>query len=135
MRKDLAYPKTEAIASVLTKIGVDPNTRMAAFGQDIEYTSCRLVELDQYVALYEEPTTSIYEKRVLGCYFLECLNDHIQVKQTIHPLQNRIFTLLFSDQEIHATEIAYWTNTSHSKNEADWWAVTKEILNWINTKR
>ena len=100
MREDLKYPRFDAVKSVLIKIGVDPSTRYGVLDQDYESTTCKVEELEQYIDLYEKEDTSIFEKRVLGCYFLECLNEYYQVNDICHPMQNRAIELLHSDIEI-----------------------------------
>ena len=133
MRDDLKYPDIDAVKSVLTKIGVDLSTRNLDC-QDYEYTTCKLEELDDYVSLYNQSSTSIYEKRVLGCYFLECLNEYVQINYKEHPLQNVAFKFLYSDADIHKTELEYWTDTE-GRNEQEWWPITKYLLNWQNTNK
>ncbi len=132
MREDLKFPRIDAIDSVLIKIGVDPSTRYNKHAQDHEYTTCKIDELEQYINLYEKKDTSIYEKRVLGCYFLECLNEYFQYNDIGHPMKNRAFELLHSDIEIHESELKYWTDV-FDPNEENWWPITKEIINWRNT--
>ena len=132
MREDLLYPRSDAVKSILTKLGVDLKSRDLSC-QDIEYTSCKLEELEDYIDLYTKQSTSVYEKRVLGCYFLECLNEHISINNQEHPIQNKAFSLLFADINIHEAELDYWSNTSESENEKDWWFITKPILNWKQT--
>ncbi len=127
MREDLVYASTDAVKSILVKLGIDPKSRDLSC-QDIEYTSCKLEELEDYIELYAKQNTSIYEKRVLGCYFLECLNEHISINKQEHLAQNKVFELLFSDIDIHETEVDYWSNTAENENEKDWWFVTKPLL-------
>ena len=132
MKEDLKYPQNEAIHSVLRKIGVDPEHRCPYLCQDEEYTSCRVEELEKYFELYEQSDTSVYEKRVLGCYFMECLNELTEDSGLNHPLKNRIFKLMHRDLEIHESELEYWSNTE-DPNPDHWWPITKEILSWKNT--
>ncbi len=132
MREDLKYPSSDAINSVLIKIGIDPSTRFDKYDQDIEYTSCKLEELDKYFNLYTKDDTTFYEKRVLGCYFLECLNEYFENENKCHFLQNKIFEILYSDIEIHESELEYWIDVSDPK-EDNWWPITKELLTWKNT--
>ena len=40
--------------------------------------------------------------------------------------------LLHRDEDIHETEIEYWTNTEEP-NEENWWPITNYILRWKNT--
>jgi len=131
MREDLKYPDIEAVKSILVKIGVDPMSRDLNC-QDFEYTTCELQELDAYIKLYEERETSIYEKRVLGCYFLECLNEHVSIHNEAHPSQQIAFGLLHSDKDIHKSELAYWKNTK-GRTEDEWWPITKYLNEWKNT--
>jgi len=117
MREDLKYPSIDAVKSVLIKSGVDLSTRDLDC-QDYEYTTCKLEELEKYIDLYKQDETSIFEKRVLGCYFLECLNEHVQINNKEQPLQNIAFKFLYSDIDIHESELAYWTETV-GRNEQD----------------
>ena len=132
MRSDLKYPTLKAVYSVLEKLGVDPGTRYSEQDQDYEYTTCVLEELEQYIDLYTQPETTDEEKRLLGCYFLECLNEHIGNYGEKHIMQNFAFELLNSDIEIHETEWEYWSTTPDS-NEENWWHITKHIREWKNT--
>ncbi|MCK5855190.1 MAG: hypothetical protein KAG56_08205, partial [Sulfurovaceae bacterium] len=134
VRDDLKYSSTKAIKSILIKLGIDPDTR-DLLGQDEEYTSCKLEELEDYVDLYIKNDTSIFEKRVLGCYFLDCLNEYIVINNQEHSIQNKAFTLLFSDIYIHKEELDYWSDTSDRENEEDWWYITKSILKWKEQKK
>ena len=128
-KKDLKYPSKKSVQEILTKLGIDPKLR-DMHCQDIEYTSCKMEELEEYIDLYIQRDTSIYEKRVLGCYFLECLNEYIAINKQEHPRQNEALKLLFSDIPIHKTELDYWSDTSKRENKEDWWYITKPILNW-----
>ena len=133
MREDLTYPRADAIRSVLQKIGVQPSTRFDCLSQDAEYTTCMLDELEQYIELYEKSDTTIYEKRVLGCYFLESLNEYFQLNGSPHPKQEHAFRLLHYDKEVYGAELEYWTDTS-DPIEDNWWPITKEILTWRATQ-
>lgn len=130
MREKLKYPSKEAVQSVLTKIGVDPSSRIDSSDQDIEYTTCKTHELERYIVLYTQEDTTIYEKRVLGCYFLECLNEYIQEHGKPHPQQDQAISLLLSDLQIHETEISYWSDTS-DLDEENWWPIAKTLAHWL----
>ena len=132
MRSDLKYPTLKAVDSVLSKLGIDPKSRYSEQDQDYEYTTCVLDELERYIDLYAQPETTDEEKRLLGCYFLECLNEHIGSYGQKHKKQNFVFELLNNDIEIHETELEYWSSTPDS-NEENWWYITKYILEWKNT--
>ena len=92
MQEDLKYPNIEAVKTVLSKIGVNPETRDLDC-QDYEYTTCLLEELPNYIDLYQDIDTSVLEKRVLGCYFLECLNQFIVINDKVHPKQDLVLEL------------------------------------------
>ena len=128
MQEDLKYPNIEAVKTVLSKIGVDPKTRRLDC-QDYEYTTCLLEELPKYINLYEDNETSKYEKRVLGCYFLECLNEFVSINNNEHPLQEMAFRLLHKDIEIHEGELAYFGKTE-GLTEAERWPIAKYLLSW-----
>ena len=72
---NLLYPTDEDIVSVLKKLQINPADRIHGEDQDLEYTTCRLEELAQYIALYDDTATDDGEKVVLGCYFMECFNE------------------------------------------------------------
>ncbi len=132
MREDLKYPNFEAAKSVLSKLGVNSELRLNQNDQDFEYTSCLLGELSEYIKLYREPQTTDHEKKVLGCYFMQCLNDHIQEHKSEHPLQAAAFNLMFSAPEIHQHEINYWSNIENSNRENSW-HIAKYLVNRKNT--
>jgi len=131
MRESLKYPSFSAAESVLTKIGVDPSTRFDKFDQDFEYTSCEVGELDKYLDLYVSPETTDEEKRLLGCFILQCLNDYIEEYDKEHEKQSYSVELLFNDMDIHETELEYWS-TTHSDDENDWWYITKYLIDKKN---
>jgi len=107
MNNDLKYPSLDAVTSVLQKIGVDPTTRDLNC-QDVEYTSCLLAELPLYYELYIQQSTTEKEKRVLGCYILQCLEDHLNENGSEHLLQEEAVKTLYRDKHIHSTELDYW---------------------------
>ena len=129
MLDELRYPQVDAMKSVLTKLGIDISCRFDEYDQDYEYTTCRVEELDAYLKLYEEKDTTPEEKRLLGCYFLECLNDHVANEATAHSGQDEAFTILHRDIAIHQSELEYWTETSKLSDDLSW-PITKEILAW-----
>ncbi|WP_444994750.1 hypothetical protein [Aliikangiella sp. IMCC44359] len=130
---DLKYPSLDAVKSVLTKIGVDISSRDLDC-QDYEYTTCKLSELEKYIALYQKNDTSIHEKRVLGCYMMEGLNDYVAKESIPHPLQEQVFEFLHADYHIHQTEIEYRLEID-DLSEDEWWPITKYILEWQSTSK
>ncbi len=129
MTNDLKYPTITATISILEKIGVNPSTRFDEYDQDYEYTSCRLEELEEYLVLYEKKDTSDQEKRVLGCFLLECNNEYIWLNNSTHFTFDKVMNLLHNDINIHENELAYWSNTEDS-NEENWWGIARFILDW-----
>lgn len=132
MNSDLDYPKMSAAEHIFRKLGIDPKTRFHADDQDFEYTSCRMEELRLYFDLYMKKDTSDLEKRVLGCFFLEGLNDFVSLNSKKHPLQDQILEMLHKDIGIHKTELDYRAVTD-DPNEEHWWPVRKYILEWQRT--
>lgn len=128
MREDLKHPDLGAVKSVLTKIGVDPESRNLNC-QDYEYTTCSLKEFPQYLELYSNAETSMVEKRVLGCYLLECLNEYVSKNEKEHPQQREAFALLYSDIEIHRSELAYFGKTA-GLTEEERPPIAKYLLSW-----
>ena len=125
------YPELEAAKSVLAKIGADPSTRIDEDDQDFEYTSCDYSELEAYVALYLEGTTSGAEKRVLGCFLLQSLDDYLLSHGAIHANQEDIFSMLFSDLHIHKAELEYWSQSSESPVQE--WAIARYLRDWCDS--
>ncbi|MEL6441941.1 MAG: hypothetical protein AAFQ80_22170 [Cyanobacteria bacterium J06621_8] len=121
---NLKYPTMEAAASVLAKIGIDPSTRFDYLDQDFEYTSCRLEELDKYIALYRKEDTSDKEKRLLGCYFTECLDEYLLNNDEPHPKQNEALEIMYADQAIHQIELEYRKGAA---SDPDHWEIAKYI--------
>ena len=127
MNINLKYPSIEAVKSDLLKLNIDPASRDLDC-QDYEYTTCKLDEIDKYINLYKN--TTVYEKRLLGCYFLECLNEYVSSNGKEHSLQVEAFKLLHADIDIHETEIEYWSNTEGNKDER--WPICEYLLKWVN---
>ena len=105
-----------AIVRVLLKIGANPGERLDSFDQDPEYTACRVEELPAYFDLYVHGVTDPSERAVLCCFLMQGLND-LCAQGIIHPLQPAIFDALLDAGEIHASELAYWTDTSDPDSE------------------
>jgi hypothetical protein len=116
----------DTIRRVLTKVGVDPATRIRAHDQDLEYTSCRPEELPAYFRLYQDQSTDPDEKAVLCCFMFECLNDFC-ADGTVHPLQHAIFDALIDAGDAHAAEVAYWSESDDPDPE-NWWPITEPFL-------
>ena len=131
-REDFKYPRLDAANKILERLGVDPSTRIDEQDQDFEYTSCIVEETEQYLDLYKQESISEAEKRVLGCFLFECLNEYVHSNDKEHKLFKEIMYLLYSDEHIHKTEIEYWTNTE-DPDEENWWPITSYILRWKNT--
>lgn len=127
---DLKFPQLNAAKSVLTKIGVGWESRIDEFDQDFEYSSCRSEELESYIDLYCQQETSIEEKRILGCYMMECLNDHLTKIGTHHEIQGKAFKMLFNDEEVHRQEIQYRLELEDGIEEHGW-PIRDELLKWL----
>jgi hypothetical protein len=115
-----------AISSVLTRLGIDPRERIAEHDQDPEYTSCRAAEVDDYYNLFQSNDLDGNERQVLCCFLLEGLNELIQIGSS-HPLRPVILRALFDTREVHASELAYWMDTS-DPDEQNWWPITRPLL-------
>jgi hypothetical protein len=114
--------------NVLRKLGKNPDERIGPFDQDWEYTSCRVEELADYLALYLQSTTTEGEKRILGCFMIDCLDVQLGVGKE-HPLQNIILEQLFKDREVHRKELDYRMDTS-DPDPAHWWCITTTLLQY-----
>ena len=132
LREDIEYPRMEAAASVFRKLGVDSSTRFDEQDQDFQYSACRVEETELYLNLYRQENTTKSEKRVLGCFLFECLNEYIVENAKEHKVFEEAMELLHRDKYIHETEIEYWTNTMEA-DEENWWPITSYILRWKNT--
>lgn len=118
-------PKS-AIGAVLQRLGIDPTDRFDEFDQDAEYTACRVEELDAYYLLYRANNLSVDERRVLGCFMLQCLNDGIELGAA-QEFQKDIIAALFADAELHGEELAYWMNVS-DRDPENWWPLAKAMF-------
>lgn len=126
MKEDLKYPEIEAAKSVLMKIGIDPVSRISGIDQDFEYTSCEVAEIDKYLELYCSHNVSDKEKRVLGCFLLQSLNDYIGKYGETHPKQEAAIDNLFKDIEINGSEIEYWRDEV-DVDQDNWWYITEYL--------
>ena len=128
-KSNLKYPSIDAARSILRKIGIDDSSRIDDGDQDFEYTSCLVEELESYINLYGQTETSSEEKRVLGCYFMECLNDYISEHGEAHALQSKAFEILFNEKSIHSEEIEYRLE-NQDEIEEHCWPIRKELIKW-----
>jgi len=127
MRDELKYPSLEAVNSILKKLGVNPSSRYDDQDQDYEYTTCRLEELDDYIEIYTLSESTDTEKRLLGCYLLQSLEDYIAKYNKTHEKQDYVLDLLYSDIIIHETELEYWSTPMDINDESTWWHITKHL--------
>jgi hypothetical protein len=117
---------SDAICSVLRKIGVDPNERLTESCQDPEYTACRSEEIAAYFDLYLHGDVDQSEREVLCCFLLQELNE-LCAEGASHALQVRIFDALFDAGDIHAEELIYWMKTDDPDSQ-NWWPVAAYLL-------
>ena len=128
IRKELKYPSFSAAESLFQKMGIEASTRFCKDDQDFEYTSCRVEEIDGYLQLYKNESTTDQEKRVLGCFLFECLNEYVQTNVEVSEAFTEAMSLIHSDNHIHETELEYWTSTE--EKEENRWPITQYILQW-----
>src|SRR5262245_10023551 len=119
------YPSNLAVASVLRKLGIAPETRLDSLDQDAQYTASRAEEVGDYYRLYGDENTSVEERDVLCCFILESLNYFIQ-NGVRHPLERDAISMRLAVQR-HQGEIDYWIDTEDPDDE-NWWPITKVIL-------
>lgn len=125
---NLPYPVIDAVQAVLRRLGIDPVTRVDAFDQDPEYTACRVEELAVYAEFYDTSLPA-EQRRVLGCFLLECLEEHLGSAGSPHPLQESIFDLLHQDLPLQADELAYWACRDEPDLEAHW-RISSHLRDW-----
>ena len=110
--------------SILNKIGIDKST-LDLDCQDWEYTLADPRYLKDYIELYKSDKTTELEKRVLGCFIIQSIDDllpnQIHDKEVIQKLK-----LLENDHEIHKDEFLYWSSVD-DKNEENLFYITKYI--------
>jgi hypothetical protein len=119
------YPSHAAVASVLRKLGIPPETRFDSSDQDAQYTACRSEEIGDYHRLYSAESTTIEERDALCCFMLQSLNDLVQ-SGIRHPLETQVLAMLLADER-HRDECEYWSDTE-DPNDQNWWPITKVIL-------
>jgi len=132
MTDEFEFPSMDAAKSVLKKLGIEPESRFNEFDQDFEYTSCKIEELERYFVLYNQDDTTLLERRVLGCFLMEGLNDFVSINEMKHSIQDEVFEVLHRDVNIHRFELDYRTDTD-GQNEDEWWPICKYILEWRRT--
>jgi len=74
-------------------------------------------ELDKYLDLYDAPGISDPERRVLGCYLMEGLNNFVYTNDRKHPLHDRIMEIFKRDYKIHNFEVQYRLETEDDDPE------------------
>lgn len=122
MTNELEFPVMKAGSSVLTKLGINSDIRVDPREQDLEYTSCSMDELDEYLVLYNTPAISDPEKRVLGCYLMEGQTTTFLSKSANTPCTILIMDIFHRDYRIHHYEIQYRLKKSGDDPET-WWPI------------
>ncbi len=129
------YPQAEACRSIFNKLEMD-------FGllnlecQDWQYTLADDKFLENYLELYQRDDTTDFEKRVLGCFIIQSLEDILIRGKEQYDI-NRILKMLSKDMEIHQTEFEYWgllDDKHYLENIKDCWKITKYIRNFASEK-
>ena len=88
-------------------------------------------ELERYIELYPKESTREYEKRVLGCYIIEALNDLVSIEMYARPLLDQAFWYLHFDYCIHQSEIRYRLDSELQVAE-ETWPISTYLSDWQN---
>ncbi|MEE9336799.1 MAG: hypothetical protein V3U87_01855, partial [Methylococcaceae bacterium] len=129
---EFKYPDIESCISILDKLGIDKD-KLDLECQDWEYTLADERYLKSYIKLYSNDKTTKLEKRVLGCFIIQCLQD-ILVEGAKENYVIKILTMLSKDMEIHKYEFEYWSlleDENYIEHEEDCWHITKLIRTFV----
>ena len=118
------YPDHDACLSILDKLEVDKSSLLLDC-QDWEYTLANENYLPEYVKLYESDTTSALEKRVLGCFIIQSIENLLP--KNVHDNEiHSYLSMLNKDNSIHKDEFIYWS-LLEEQNPENWFYVTSFI--------
>ena len=128
------YPDINSAKSIIDKLDVD--TRHFDLDcQDWEYTLANKDHINQYINLYGLKTTTKLEKRVLGCFIIQSLEDLLaENPKTPHDFILKQLKMLAVDMDIHKYEFEYWSlleDKHYIEHEEDAWHITRFIKKFI----
>lgn len=109
------FPDEAACRSVLSKLGIDQN-QIHQFGQDYEYILADEKRLSDYISLYGANDTSDLEKRILGCFIIQSIEEKLPDKIASEEVRSHL-CLLAKDRCIHQSELEYWSVNEESNEE------------------
>ena len=109
------FPDESACQSILAKLGRDEK-QIALFGQDWEYLLADEVLLPEYTRLYESNETTDLEKRVLGCFIIQSIENRLPNAISAEETRSHL-RLLWKDRQIHQSEFVYWSVNEEEKEE------------------
>ncbi|WP_298864957.1 hypothetical protein [uncultured Gimesia sp.] len=118
------FPDAATGRSLLQKLGKE-EVQFELFGQDWEYILADEVLLPEYIRLYESNETTDQEKRVLGCFIIQSIENKLPDKISAEKARSHL-RLLCKDRHIHQSEIEYWSVVEEN-DEEHMFQVTKYI--------
>ena len=125
---EFEYPGFKSCISILEKLGIDKDT-LDLDCQDWEYTLADERFLSEYIKLYNVDSTTGLEKRVLGSFIIQSL-ENLLAKGIKESFVVEILTMLSKDQDIHQYEFEYWSllgDEHYLEHEEDCWHITKYV--------
>jgi hypothetical protein len=122
------YPTTDGAREVATALGISVDAILDQ-GQDWEYIFPTLSDLPLYEEIYAAKGTSDSAKRVLGCFILQCLEDHIEGGGS-ESIARSSLSRLARDFHIHREEFRYWSlvdDEHYDRHPEDGWSIMNMV--------
>lgn len=134
---EFKYPDILAAVSIFEKLDIDTE-KLNLDCQDWEYTLADKKYLEQYISLYTLGTTTKLEKRVLGSFIIQSLEDLLAEKQGFpQDYVLKQLDMLAIDIDIHKYEFEYWSlldDKHYIEHEKDAWYITKFIKRFVTNR-
>ncbi|WP_417374579.1 hypothetical protein [Gimesia maris] len=105
MTNQFEYPSEAACRSVLIKLGMHAS-QLDCYPQDWEYLMADETRLSDYIDLYQQSETTDQEKRVLGCFVIQSLENLLPTMISEQQIRTCL-AMLWDDRVIHAHEFEY----------------------------
>ncbi|QDT89012.1 hypothetical protein [Gimesia algae] len=107
MKSQFEFPSEGACLLVLKKLDMD-ESQLDMIPQDWEYLLADETRLSDYIDLYQQPQTTDQEKRVLGCFVIQSL-ENLLPEMISEQRVRTCLAMLWDDRVIHAHEFEYWS--------------------------
>jgi len=110
-------PNIEAAEEVAMYLGISA-CEMLKDPIDWEYQFAKASDLERYEMIYEGTFLSISAKRLLACFILQALENHLTDGGS-HVIVREALELLAKDADIHQSEFQDWADGMHGEHLID----------------